>query len=132
VLIKDKRDPHGISEVYNTQVRMEISNPTETGLYEVLERPGQFDTMLVLYNPHSGRGSEDFVTVVRKSDPRSWLNVHRNRLWVRVGTENISKKAELTKYIDVECGDDVGGRGAQKSRDVLGAEQARLMAAVED
>jgi hypothetical protein len=83
VLIKDKRDPHAKSMAYNTQVRLDLSNPDQTGLFEVLEKPGKFDEMLVLVNPQSGRGEENMCTVVRKSDPRAWKNCDRNNLYVR-------------------------------------------------
>lgn len=83
VLIKDERDPHAVSMVYNTQVRVELINPGETGLYEVLEKPGSFDMMLVGVNPQTNRGGESFATVVRLSDPKNWLNTHATNLWVK-------------------------------------------------
>lgn len=83
VLIRDHREGEQVSKAYDTQVRMELSNPPETGLYEVLEKPGSFDRMLVLVNPQTGRGRENFSLVVRLSDPRSWLNTHRTNLWVK-------------------------------------------------
>lgn len=83
VLIKDKRDPHAVSMVYNTQVRLEMFNPSDSGIYDVLEKPGSFDKMLVLHNPHSGRGRENFCLVIRKSAPRNWQNIYRTNLWIR-------------------------------------------------
>ncbi len=83
VLIKDHRDPHATSMVYNTQVRVELVNPGESGLYEVLEKPGDFDMMLVGVNPQTNRGGENFATVVRLSDPKNWLNTHPTNLWVK-------------------------------------------------
>jgi hypothetical protein len=83
VLIKDERDPQKTSIAYNTQVRLELVNPSDTGLYEVLEKPGKFDEMVVISNPHSGRGREDFALVLRKAAPRNWKNIHRTNLWAR-------------------------------------------------
>ncbi len=83
VLIRDNRDPHATSMVYNTQVRVELVNPGETGLYDVLEKPGSFDRMLVVVHPQTNRGGETFSTVVRLSDPRNWLNTHSTNLWVQ-------------------------------------------------
>jgi len=84
VLIKDERDPHGVSVVYDTQVRQALANPPETGLYDVLERPGKFDRMLIVKSPHSQRGRESFATVVRLGDgAKSWLNAHATHLWAR-------------------------------------------------
>lgn len=85
VLIRDQRDPHGddTSIAYNTQVRMELANPAESGLYEVLEKPGTFQEMVVICHPHSGRGREDFYLVLRRERPRDWLNTHRHNIWVK-------------------------------------------------
>lgn len=85
VLIKDKRDPHGphTSIAYNTQVEQKLSNPAETGIYDVLERPGTFARMLVLSAPLANDGQKDFCTVVRLGEgkTKSWLNSHRSNLW---------------------------------------------------
>lgn len=83
VLITDKRDSQDVSMAFNTQVRMEMMNPNESGVYEVLEKPGTFTEMVVLSNPASGRGRENTVLVVRKDDPRSWLNTHRTNVFVK-------------------------------------------------
>jgi len=83
VLITDKRDSQDVSMAFNTQVRMEMMNPNESGVYEVLEKPGTFTEMVVLSNPASGRGRENTVLVVRKDDPRSWLHTHRTNVFVK-------------------------------------------------
>lgn len=83
VLVKDKRDSQGVSQVYDTQVRMELINPGETGVYDVLEKPGSFDEMLVIMHPHTNRGREQWATVIRLSDPRNWMNIHASNLWVK-------------------------------------------------
>lgn len=100
VLIKDKRDPQSdkTSIAYNTQVKLELSNPSETGLYEVLEKPGSFDEMLIIANPHTGRGREDFCLVLRKSSPRNWLNAHRNTIWTKQC--DCPVRADFEKYVD--------------------------------
>jgi hypothetical protein len=85
VLIKDKRDSHGpkTSIAYNVQVEQKLTNPSESGIYEVLERPGEFTRMLIISNPSSNKGKEDFCTVVRLGGEKSkaWLNAHRCALW---------------------------------------------------
>lgn len=82
VLIKDKRDPHAVSQAYNVQVESKLSNPHETGLYQVLERPGEFQRMLVISHPQSSDGQKDFCTLVRVGDGgKAWLNAHRTTLW---------------------------------------------------
>lgn len=83
VLIKDERDPHATSVAYNTQVKTELVNPSETGLYQVLEKLGKFDEMVVIANPQSGRGRENFCLVLRRATPRNWKNTHRTNLWAK-------------------------------------------------
>jgi hypothetical protein len=84
VLIKDKRDSQGTSIAYNTQIRQEMTNPSETGLYEMLERPGTFDRMLIITNPVSISGQKNVCTVVRlDGSSKSWVNAHRSVLWAR-------------------------------------------------
>lgn len=83
VLIRDERPDHQKSTAYDTQVQTVLANPNDTGLYQVLEKPGTFSRMVVIPGPHSGRGRERFSLVVRLDDPRAWLNSHRTDLWAR-------------------------------------------------
>lgn len=83
VLIKDERDPHAQSTAYNVQAKAELVNPTEGGLYDVLEKPGTFDEMLVVTHPFTNKGKESFSVVVRLADTKSWLNTHQTNLWVK-------------------------------------------------
>lgn len=99
VLIKDKRDPHSgeASKAYNTQVEQKLTNPHETGLYEVLEKPGNFERMLVISNPLSNEGQKDFCTLVRLGDgSKSWLNAHRTTLWA----DKVELREDYDKWFD--------------------------------
>jgi len=97
VLIKDERKSNSIA--YNTQVRMELTNPSETGIFRVLEKPGKYDEMVVISNPHSGRGREDFCLVLRKDSPKNWKNTHRTNLWADQGHDapNVTDWKEYVK-----------------------------------
>jgi hypothetical protein len=82
VLIKDERTGEQVSRTYNTQVEVKLTNPSETGIYRVLEKPGEFSKMLVLAHGMSNRGSEAFVTVVRlEGDSKDWLNSHATNVF---------------------------------------------------
>jgi hypothetical protein len=82
MLVKDHRDGEQVSVAYNTQTESKLSNPHETGIYMVLERPTEFNKMLVVGNPHSNNGRENFATVVRLGDgDKAWLNAHRTNVW---------------------------------------------------
>ncbi len=109
VLIKDKRDPHAQSTAYNVQTRAELTNPTESGLYDVLEKPGAFAEMLVITHPSTAKAKESFATVVRLSSPHAWLNTHQTNLWVRPNRKPEKKDfadwfKEQPEYTSLEVG----------------------------
>jgi hypothetical protein len=81
-LVHDYRTGEEVSVAYNTQTTNALSNPSETGIYDVLERPGEFGRMLVLYNPYSNRGAAAFCTVIRLVDgTKAWINLHRSGIF---------------------------------------------------
>jgi hypothetical protein len=86
VLIVDRREGEEVSKAYNTQVAPQcLTNVQETGLYDVLEKPGTFEQHLVLSNPYSNRGQEPGVTTIRLADSgkMAWKNTARAALWHR-------------------------------------------------
>ena len=98
VLIKDERDSHGVSVAYNTQVRMELLNPTETGIYEVLTRPGEFTRSLVAFRPRSADGPGDGAVVVELGSPHAWTCAHATTTWVN-GRKAVNRE-EFSKWFD--------------------------------
>jgi hypothetical protein len=90
-LIDDKRTDKQTSRAYNTQVKMALSNPSDTGLYQVLTKEGDFERMLVITSPHGEQGRSDFVTVVDADGDNGWLNADRTAIWVRTELENFEK-----------------------------------------
>lgn len=83
VLIKDKRDPHEQSTVYNTQTQSSLINPNDSGVYEVLEKFGKFSEMIVLHNLTAPGGNRNASLVFRKDDPKANKITHAAALWVR-------------------------------------------------
>ncbi len=81
VLIVDKRDPQETSIVYNTQVETRLFNPGDSGLYEVLVKPGEFERCFIAYQPHGPNGRKDYCTVIRVGDEANWINTHPTRVW---------------------------------------------------
>jgi hypothetical protein len=98
VLIKDERDSHATSIAYNTQTRVNLTNPSETGLHEVLEKPGKFTEMVVIANPHAGGGRKNFCLVLRKDSPKNWKNCQRDGLWVKQC--DCPTRSDWEKYVD--------------------------------
>ena len=82
VLIKDHRDGDEVSVAYNIDVSQKLTNPRETGIYQVLTKPGSFEKCLVISSPHGPIGSGPFCTVVRLDEgSRNWLNYPSTCVW---------------------------------------------------
>jgi hypothetical protein len=87
-LVRDSRKGDEVSVSYNTQIVMELTNPTETGLYEVLTDQGKFEKCLVINNPHKSSGRGDNVTVIRLSSPKNHCNSHKSAIFVKPFSED--------------------------------------------
>jgi hypothetical protein len=96
ILIKDERDDEEISIPYNVQVSQRLENPTQTGLYEVLVKPNEFEQCLVIKHPVISNGRAPFVTVVRTGDNANWINVPATQVWVG----NEATQDEYKKWYD--------------------------------
>ena len=83
VLIEDHRDGEQVSVPYNVRVETKLFNPTETGLYEVLVKQGEFERCFIAMAPHGPNGRKSFCTVVRVGDKEkaNWENIHATRVW---------------------------------------------------
>lgn len=82
VLIKDDRKDDEVSKAYHVQVEQKLTNPTETGIYQVLVKSGDFEKCLVLVHPYGPAHKMDFVTIVRLDGEKNWANVPGNQVWV--------------------------------------------------
>jgi hypothetical protein len=97
VLIKDKRGDSETSKAYNTQVEAQLTNPSETALYRVLVKPGEFKKMLVAMHGHTNRGRERMVTVVELGEGnRSWLNTYPGNVFA----DQISDRDEWVDWFE--------------------------------
>jgi hypothetical protein len=101
VLIKDEREDGEVSKAYNTQVEAKLTNPSETALYRVLVRPGEFKKMLIAMNGSSNRGREAMATVVRLEDnggggDKAWLNTHPTNVFA----DQISERDEWEDWFN--------------------------------
>jgi hypothetical protein len=103
VLIQDGREDHETSKAYNVQVESKLSNPTETDLYRVLERPGEFSKMLAVMHGASNRGREPMVTLVRlEGSPKRWLNTYPSNVWA----DQVCDREEWQEWFDsLDSGD---------------------------
>ena len=95
VLIVDRREGEEVSKSYNTQAAPQtLTNVQETGLYDILEKPGDFTQHLVIANPYSNKGQEAGVTTIRLADgDKAWKNIVAQALWHRhVETRDVFQK----------------------------------------
>lgn len=111
MLIVDDRSPTEISRVFRTKLAVEdsgndnvdsrapkprirteegLSNPDQTGVYDVLTGQGKFERCLVLVHPYSHSGAEDMATVVRLTGDRTYINSHTSRIWISLKSSNES------------------------------------------
>lgn len=81
VLIKDERDRDAVSIPYNIQVQQKFFNPTESGLYEVLVKPGEIERCYIAVHPMGPSKRADFATVVRVEGKPDWLNTRPDHIF---------------------------------------------------
>ena len=81
VLILDQRDRDNVSIPYNVQVEKKLFNPTESGLYDILVKPGDIERCYVAVYPQGAAKREKMVTVVRVDGTPDWLNTRADHVW---------------------------------------------------
>lgn len=81
ILIKDLRDRDNVSIPYNIQVEKKLFNPTESGLYMVLVKPGDVEKCYIATHPVGPCKRSDFVTVVRTEGAPEWINTRADRVF---------------------------------------------------
>ncbi len=96
-VVFDKRAEDEVSTAYSTST-LKLTNPTETGIYDVLVKPGSFERCLVMFAPHSHLQKHTFATVVRLDGQKNWTNAHPSYLWVRQKSE--TNGADYQSWLD--------------------------------
>jgi len=103
-VVKDRRTDDDVSVAYNTQVSQRLSNPDDTGIYDILVKPGDFSRCVVITNPYAGKDRKDFATVVNVDD-KEWLNTPKTNLWARELADEVSEADTYKTWYD-GLGDD--------------------------
>jgi len=96
VLIQDQRDRDNVSVPYHIQVEKKLFNPTESGLYEILVKPGNIERCYVAVHPQGAVKRENFITVVRVDGARNWLNTRADQVFALARIEG----EEFDKWFD--------------------------------
>ncbi len=81
VLIRDHREGDEVTTAYNVQVEERLTNPTETGIYQVLTKPGDFKKCLVTTDPHGAEKRHPHCVII-DMDSKDWCNCPRDDVWV--------------------------------------------------
>lgn len=86
-LIKDARSDDEVSEAYPVPLRLDegitLSNPHDSGIYEVLTSDGTYARCLVVLGPHGAYGPEEQCLVSEIGKSRRPTLVHPSRVMVR-------------------------------------------------
>lgn len=96
VLILDKRDRDNVSIPYHIQVEKRLFNPTESGLYEILVKPGNIERCYVAVFPMGAAKRSNFVTVVRVDGKADWVNTRADHVFALARVEG----EEFDKWYD--------------------------------
>ena len=81
VLILDNRDRDNVSVPYQIQVEQRLFNPTESGLYHVLVKPGEIEKCYIAVHPMGPVKRSNFATVVRLDGTPEWINTPADRIF---------------------------------------------------
>lgn len=81
VLITDRRGDDEVSVPYLVQMERKLFNPTESGLYHVLVKPGEIEQCYVAIFPQGAARRQNFVTVVRTSGKPDWVNTRSDHVF---------------------------------------------------
>lgn len=82
-VVEDRRGDALASVVYNAQQPFALTNPTESNLYDVVVKPGEFDRCLVVTKPHTCHGPQPEAIAVSKGEGRKWVTTHPSKLWTQ-------------------------------------------------
>lgn len=83
VAIRDKRTDDEVSRVYSEDPGVEVSNPTESGLYDVITRKDGIQKCLVILKPWTSGGSRSGAIVINmENDARRYTYVAPGSVWV--------------------------------------------------
>lgn len=112
LLIRDARTGDEFTQQYNTQQPMTLSNPDETGVYDVLFSTGEFHKCLVIKAPYSGDGRHAHATVLqlgeRGEGGRPVANLPTKQIYVRQNPTTLEETGEWFKDLP----DGRGGSGS--------------------
>lgn len=101
-LVEDGRGDSEVSTAYELPVRVEapstLTNPNETGVYDVLVKPARFVRCTILMQPYGPRGRQDFCIVIPQDSPGCWLNADSSAVWVHTPNKDGTPSDEFLDW----------------------------------
>jgi len=83
VFIADERTDDEVSHAYRVQEPLELMNPDDTGIYEVLCKPDSFEKCLYIHSPFNARGTKPNGVLIRIGDgEKAWTETHPGAIFV--------------------------------------------------
>lgn len=90
ILIKDEREGEEVSVAMQVDMEQRLSNPTETGIFQVLVKMHGFEKCLIVIDPHGPDGRKNMALVVRLDESqRNWGNFDGKTVWVAGQDESL-------------------------------------------
>lgn len=86
ITVKDTRDDSQVTIAFSVDIAHRLQNPSESGLYEVLSKPGEFCKCLVIIGPYNCDGQRNFATLV-DVDKGTWINTTPATIWTHTHYE---------------------------------------------
>lgn len=96
ILIDDQRDRDNVAIPYHIQVDKKLFNPTQSGLYDILVKPGDIERCYVAAYPMGASKRTDFITVVRVDGKPDWINTRADQVFALARIEG----EEFDKWFD--------------------------------
>ena len=81
-VMQDDRNESEMSRLYNAESTSKLTNPTVTGVYDVLLKEGEFAKCLVIMYGRGATSHAPFATVIELSDDPKYVNVKPIDVWV--------------------------------------------------
>lgn len=82
ITIRDSRGDGEVSTAIKEIVSQRLTNPTQTGIYQVLVAPGEFERCLVIKSPHGFAGRESYSILIRLDGEKIFGNYPTHKIWV--------------------------------------------------
>jgi hypothetical protein len=82
LVMQDDRVESEMSRLYLAESTGTLTNPTTTGVYDVLLKEGEFTKCLVLVGPIGATSHAPFITVIELGDSPTYINAKASDVWV--------------------------------------------------